>query len=136
MQLKLLKKAKKVVNSNAIYNDDPEAINKLKEKVDNSPTAQGPSDGGSSLTGDDLRFLKELNKKTTDLEKNLRTLSSSINLEDIKDDIKKLKEEMQLKGSQQDFFDLNDKVNDYQQIRNIKRNPKSKLFILCVLMKL
>ena len=28
------RKAKKVVNSNAIYNDDPEAINKLKEKVE------------------------------------------------------------------------------------------------------
>ena len=108
-------------NVNDQIKDIKEQLKKLKDKVDNNQTIQGPTEGGSSLTGDDLRFLKELNKKTTDLEKNLRTLASSINLEDIKDDIKKLKEEMQLKGSQQDFFDLNDKVNDHAMtISNLK----------------
>lgn len=108
-------------NVNDQIKDIKEQLKKLKDKVDNNQTFQGPTEGGSSLTGDDLRFLKELNKKTTDLEKNLRTLASSINLEDIKDDIKKLKEEMQLKGSQQDFFDLNDKVNDHAMtISNLK----------------
>ena len=104
-----------------LFDKIKEQIKKLEEKLLNSQNGSGSNDGNSSLSDNDLRFLKELNKKTADLEKNLKMLSSSLNLGEIKDEIKKIKEELGLKGSQQDFFDLNDKVNDHSlNISNIK----------------
>lgn len=104
-----------------LFDKIKEQIKKLEEKLLNSQNGSGSNDGNSSLSDNDLRFLKELNKKTADLEKNLKMLSSSLNLGEIKDEIKKIKEELALKGSQQDFFDLNDKVNDHSlNISNIK----------------
>ena len=104
-----------------LFDKIKEQIKKLEEKLLNSQNGSGSNDGNSSLSDNDLRFLKELNKKTADLEKNLKMLSSSLNLGEIKDEIKKIKEELDLKGSQQDFFDLNDKVNDHSlNISNIK----------------
>ena len=107
--------------SKGLFDKIKEQIKKLEEKLLNSQNGSGSNDGNSSLSDNDLRFLKELNKKTADLEKNLKMLSSSLNLGEIKDEIKKIKEELDLKGSQQDFFDLNDKVNDHSlNISNIK----------------
>ena len=104
-----------------LFDKIKEQIKKLEEKLLNSQNGSGSNDGNSCLSDNDLRFLKELNKKTADLEKNLKMLSSSLNLGEIKDEIKKIKEELDLKGSQQDFFDLNDKVNDHSlNISNIK----------------
>ena len=107
--------------SKGLFDKIKEQIKKLEEKLLNSQNGSGSNDGNSSLSDNDLRFLKELNKKTADLEKNLKMLSSSLNLGEIKDEIKKIKEELDLKGSQQDFFDLNDKVNEHSlNISNIK----------------
>lgn len=53
---------------------------------------------------------------------------------DIKN-LKRYKNELLITISklEKEILSLNDKINDYQQIRNIKRNPKSKLFILLFL---
>ena len=80
--------------------------------------------GNAELNDNDLKFLKDIAKRVSVLESSIKIIIQNMNsLDQIKDDLLKLSNEMQLKTPQKDFYDLNDKVNVQAAIlNNLKDN--------------
>ena len=75
---------------------------------------------GSGLSDTDLKYISELSKKVTDLERQMPLIFR--NFESIKNkdnnELTKIENELTQKINQKDFFDLNDKVNMQNTISN------------------
>jgi chromosome segregation ATPase len=120
---KLLKK------SDEDHNKINEDINSLKEKLggininENDDNIKNNT-GNAELNDNDLKFLKDIAKRVSVLESSIKIIIQNMNsLDQIKDDLLKLSNEMQLKTPQKDFYDLNDKVNVQAAIlNNLKDN--------------
>lgn len=74
----------------------------LDQPLDNNNANQ------NGLSEGDLKLIRDLQKRVTDLEKNLKFLSSTINIEQINKEILKLTELINQKSNQQDLLDLKD----------------------------
>ena len=70
---------------------------------------------GKELKGEmsdyDLRFIEELTKRITDLEKQMKMLYHSLDISKFKEEVAKLENEIMQKIDEKDFFELSEKVN-------------------------
>ena len=120
---KLLKK------SDEDHNKINETIDALKDKLGGININANEDNlkintGDAGLNDDDLKFLKDIAKRVSTLESSIKIIIQNMNnLDQLKDDLLKLSNELQLKASQKDFYDLNDKVNVQAAIlNNLKDN--------------
>ena len=74
-----------------------------------------------------MKLLKDLSQRVNDLEKNLKAIVQSLNIEEIRDDITRLQNELNSKANQKDFYDLNDKVNIQAAILNNVKDSNDRL---------
>ncbi len=132
---KLNENYKKILKKN---DDDRNGINRqienLKLRINNigSTGDEDQKDSGNVIqnTGfsdTEMKLLKDLSQRVNDLEKNLKAIVQSINIEEIRDDITRLQNELNSKANQKDFYDLNDKVNIQAAILNNVKDSNDRL---------
>ncbi len=132
---KLNENYKKILKKN---DDDRNGINRqienLKLRINNmgSTGDEEQKDSGNAIqnTGisdTEMKLLKDLSQRVNDLEKNLKAIVQSINIEEIRDDITRLQNELNSKANQKDFYDLNDKVNIQAAILNNVKDSNDRL---------
>lgn len=86
-----------------------ECISKLKDNIDS--IAKESKKTGTVMNDNDLQIIKEQIKRINDLERRLQNLGQSVNLDIIKDDINKLKADINRKSNNTDVYNLTDKLN-------------------------
>lgn len=83
-----------------------ESIEKIKGEI-----GQINSEPKNIESVNDLQMIKEIYKRINDLEWNFRGLGQSVNPELIKDDIKRLKADLNQKINNTALYEINDKIN-------------------------
>ena len=132
---KLNENYKKILKKN---DDDRNGINRqienLKLRINNigSTGDEDQKDSGNVIqnTGfsdTEMKLLKDLSQRVNDLEKNLKAIVQSFNIEELRDDITRLQNEFNSKANQKDFYDLNDKVNIQAAILNNVKDSNDRL---------
>ena len=130
LEAKLNEIYKKILKkSEEDHNKINEAIDAIKDKLggininENDDNLKNNT-GNAELNDNDLKFLKDIAKRVSVLESSIKLIIQNMNsLDQIKDDLLKLSNDLQLKSSQKDFYDLNDKVNVQAAIlNNLKDN--------------
>ena len=132
---KLNENYKKILKKN---DDDRNGINRqienLKLRINNigSTGDEDQKDSGNAIqnTGfsdTEMKLLKDLSQRVNDLEKNLKAIVQSFNIEELRDDITRLQNEFNSKANQKDFYDLNDKVNIQAAILNNVKDSNDRL---------
>ena len=132
---KLNENYKKILKKN---DDDRNGLNRqienLKLRINNmgSTGDEDQKDSGNAIqnTGisdTEMKLLKDLSQRVNDLEKNLKAIVQSLNIEEIRDDITRLQNELNSKANQKDFYDLNDKVNIQAAILNNVKDSNDRL---------
>ena len=130
LEAKLNEIYKKILKkSDEDHNKINEAIDSIKDKLggininENDDNLKNNT-GNAELNDNDLKFLKDIAKRVSVLESSIKLIIQNMNsLDQIKDDLLKLSNDLQLKSSQKDFYDLNDKVNVQAAIlNNLKDN--------------
>ena len=130
LEAKLNEIYKKILKkSEEDHNKINEAIDAIKDKLggininENDDNLKNNT-GNAELNDNDLPFLKDIAKRVSVLESSIKLIIQNMNsLHQIKDDLLKLSNDLQLKSSQKDFYDLNDKVNVQAAIlNNLKDN--------------
>ena len=130
LEAKLNEIYKKILKkSEEDHNKINEAIDAIKDKLGGINVNENDDNlknntGNAELNDNDLKFLKDIAKRVSVLESSIKLIIQNMNsLDQIKDDLLKLSNDLQLKSSQKDFYDLNDKVNVQAAIlNNLKDN--------------
>lgn len=111
------------LNENA--NKLTEDIVKLKEQLENNPNKDDQKNIG--LNESDLQYIKDLFRRVNELEKALKMLIQSINMDSIRDELNQIRNALNDKCTRQDIFDLNDKITLQGEVINSLKDINAKL---------
>lgn len=97
------------------FNDEINQINTRLQKLDGLEIPQQVQvSGEATLSKEDSELLGSVGKRVEYLEKNMKKLMLSIGQFDaLQKELSRVKEDLCLKGSQEDIYDINDKVNQH-----------------------
>ena len=125
---KMLKKSEDDRNAASRQIENLKAkMNNMKKSDDEENGSSNVVNAGNGLSDTEMKFLKDLSQRVNDLEKNLKAVVQNINIEQLRDDLVKLQNDLASKTNQKDFYDLNDKVNIQAAILNNVKDSNDRL---------
>ena len=102
-------------------------LNNMGSTGDEEQKDLGNTIQNTGISDTEMKLLKDLSQRVNDLEKNLKAIVQSFNIEELRDDITRLQNELNSKANQKDFYDLNDKVNIQAAILNNVKDSNDRL---------
>lgn len=102
-----------------------EDLSKIKEFIENNNNKD--SQKGIGLNESDLQYIKDLFRRVNELEKCLKMMIQSINMDTIRDEMKQMQIVLNDKCSHQDLLDVNDKITLQGGVINSLKDINAKL---------
>ena len=96
---------------------------KLENESQNN-NVEDKSKFSATMSEAELKMVKDCTKKVQDLEKSFKIFINSLNIENIRNEIAKLNEQMNGKVNSNDFSDMKNNMSEFLFLLNLKYNHK------------